>query len=144
MSKKKPRRNCKNCGKECSLPVKYYCNFQCQQEFSYKSNIEAWLNGKIDGHVANGAHVSKYVRKWLISTRGNKCEKCGWDKIHLITQKVPLEVNHINGNSQDSKSENLELLCPNCHSLTPTFRNLNKGKGRKSRRSPIAAIGPDL
>lgn len=27
-----------------------------------------------------------------------------------------------------------ELICPNCHSLTPTFRALNKGKGRNRGR----------
>ena len=41
---------------------------------------------------------------------------------------------HIDGNSENNNIENLELLCPNCHSLTPTFGALNKGKGRKNRK----------
>jgi 5-methylcytosine-specific restriction endonuclease McrA len=30
--------------------------------------------------------------------------------------------------------KNLNLLCPNCHSLTPTYGSLNKGNGRLKRR----------
>jgi 5-methylcytosine-specific restriction endonuclease McrA len=37
------------------------------------------------------------------------------------------------GNSENNLEENLRLLCPNCHSLSPNFRNLNKGYGRKWR-----------
>ena len=42
-----------------------------------------------------------------------------------------LQVNHIDGNYKNNREENLELLCPNCHSLTPNYRSLNRGKGRK-------------
>ena len=30
-----------------------------------------------------------------------------------------------------NKEENLTLLCPNCHSLTPTYRGANKGNGKR-------------
>jgi 5-methylcytosine-specific restriction endonuclease McrA len=60
--------------------------------------------------------------------------KCGWSEINPKSGKVPIQLNHINGNSEDNKLSNLELLCPNCHSLTPTFGMLNKGNGRKKRR----------
>ena len=32
-------------------------------------------------------------------------------------------VTHINGDLEDNRMENLKILCPNCHSQTPTFRN---------------------
>jgi hypothetical protein len=35
----------------------------------------------------------------------------------------------------------LEILCPNCHSLTPTYGGLNRGKGRKLRRLPAPLKG---
>ena len=40
---------------------------------------------------------------------------------------VPLELEHRNGNRYDNRIENLELLCPNCHALTPTYRGRNIG-----------------
>ena len=55
--------------------------------------------------------------------------------MNLFTKKIPLEVEHIDGNSQNNKEENLTLLCPSCHSLTKTYKGANKGKGRKHRRS---------
>jgi hypothetical protein len=35
---------------------------------------------------------------------------------------IPLELDHINGNSKDNCLSNLRLLCPNCHALTSTYR----------------------
>ena len=37
---------------------------------------------------------------------------------------------HIDGNSKNNKEENLTLLCPNCHSLTKTYKGANRGNGR--------------
>jgi Zn finger protein HypA/HybF involved in hydrogenase expression len=69
----------------------------------------------------------------MIENGGEKCSMCGWNKKHSITGHVPLEIDHIDGNSQNNIESNLRILCPNCHSLTPYFRNLNKGNGRKWR-----------
>jgi hypothetical protein len=46
---------------------------------------------------------------------------------------VPIEVEHIDGDWRNSRVENLTLLCPNCHSLTATYRGLNRGRGRAKR-----------
>jgi 5-methylcytosine-specific restriction endonuclease McrA len=52
-----------------------------------------------------------------------KCEVCGY------TDSV--ELHHINGNPLDNRIENLQILCPNCHSKTENFRIKNSSVGRK-------------
>jgi hypothetical protein len=54
----------------------------------------------------------------------NKCEKCGITE--WLGAPLQCELNHINGIRHDHKWENLEILCPNCHSQTDTFRAKNK------------------
>ena len=41
---------------------------------------------------------------------------------------IPLELDHINGDNGDNRLENLRLLCPNCHALTPTYRSKRRTK----------------
>ncbi len=50
---------------------------------------------------------------------------CGWNKT-TKDGRLPLELDHINGDSRDNRLTNLQILCPNCHSLQPTHRGLNK------------------
>ena len=52
------------------------------------------------------------------------CEECGWAKTSE-DGRLPLELDHINGDRYDNRLENLRILCPNCHSLKPTYRGCN-------------------
>lgn len=54
----------------------------------------------------------------------HKCHNCGLKE--WLEKPIPLELNHINGINSDNSLSNLELLCPNCHALTPTYRGRNK------------------
>ena len=112
-----------------------HCSHTCSQGTRRKTYIERWLAGKEDGNRGSFRDaLSQYVRRWLIETRGEKCEKCGWKEVNTKTGKIPLQIDHIDGDYRRTVPENLEILCPNCHSLTPTYGGSNRGKGREGRR----------
>lgn len=73
----------------------------------------------------NTAYVKRALIKLEIKEE-NKCENCGLDE--WLGQKITIELDHINGNNLDNRLENLRFLCPNCHSLTPTWRGRNINK----------------
>jgi len=64
-----------------------------------------------------------------------KCNLCGNDKWQ--GEDIPLELEHKDGNPKNNKRDNLELLCPNCHALTPTWRGRNK-KGQRPKGHKIS------
>lgn len=66
----------------------------------------------------------------LIKLRGRKCECCGLEE--WLGQPINLEIHHLNGIRTDNRLENLQLLCPNCHSYTDNWRN-RKTKTRAPR-----------
>lgn len=53
----------------------------------------------------------------------SKCECCNLSKWQ--NKPIPLELHHINGIHSDNRLENLQLLCPNCHALTDSYRGKN-------------------
>jgi HNH endonuclease len=114
---------------------KKYCSNHCQQDMQYFEYIQKWKIGKTDGNRGKKVRlISKHLRRYLIEKYKERCSLCGWAKRHKITGLVPLEIDHIDGNAENNNENNLQLLCPNCHALTPHFRNLNRGNGRKWRQ----------
>ena len=107
-----------------------YCNRKCALEGKYKENVRKWLEGEITSYHI-GESTRRFIKKYLIEKLGNKCQKCGWSEINQTTGKVPIELEHIDGNWKNGNEDNFTLLCPNCHSLTATYKALNKGNGRK-------------
>lgn len=129
-------KKCLNCGIELKKRHQIiFCSNQCQLDLKYKKYIDSWKNGKVDGNRGIiTRNVSGFLRRFLLEKFNNKCSQCGWNKKHPITKISPLEIDHIDGDAENNNEKNLRLLCPNCHALTPYFRNLNKGKGRDWRK----------
>lgn len=66
----------------------------------------------------------------------NRCEICGLSEWQ--GKKLPLEVHHKNSNHFDNSIDNLQILCPNCHSIQPGNSGSNIGKYNleKTKRKP--------
>ena len=83
--------------------------------------------------LARGVNFQSYQLKNRLFTAGLKlqqCEQCGWAE-KTSDGYLPLELDHINGDRYDNRLENLRVLCPNCHSLTPNHRGRNGKKYNK-------------
>ena len=124
--------NCINCNKEIPKRNKY-CSNKCQKEYEYKDYIEKWKNG-IENGTRGDYQISMNIKTYIFNKYKNKCARCGWGEKNKYTGNIPLEVEHIDGNYKNNKEENLILLCPNCHSLTSTYKGANINNGRKLRR----------
>jgi 5-methylcytosine-specific restriction endonuclease McrA len=76
--------------------------------------------------IENSTYVSSNDLRQRLIKEGifeYRCMGCGLDT--WLDQPIPLELDHINGSRSDQRLENLRLLCPNCHALTPTYRGKN-------------------
>ncbi len=108
----------------------------------YKINIShftgrAWNKGLIglgkpslslDVILVKNSQYQSYKLKrrlFLAGLKKQQCEECGWAK-KAQGGRLPLELDHVNGNSRDNRLLNLRVLCPNCHSLKPTHRGMNR------------------
>lgn len=124
---------CLNCGKEFyhypGSKGKYCCT-ECASEHKKKTYIENWKSGKISG--TSCYTCSEFVRNYMLEKAHYKCEKCGWGEINQFTNKIPLQIHHLDGNSENNIESNLQVLCPNCHSLTKNFgsKNTNAPRGK--------------
>lgn len=124
---------CLNCKEKLMNSNSNFCSYNCFWEFKKREYIRKWKNGEVSGSRGNGYTVSSYVRNYLFEKFGGKCSRCGWCTENPYIGKVILEIEHIDGNAKNNREENLDLICPNCHSLTSTYKALNSGKGNRDR-----------
>lgn len=81
--------------------------------------------------LRKGSHVQSYKLKQKLfaeQLKERKCESCLTER--WLDHPVPLELDHINGDTTDNRLENLRILCPNCHALTKTYRGKKLAKCR--------------
>jgi len=123
--REKKEKKCLNCAND--IPNRnVYCDNKCQGEFKRKKVFKLIEEG-------NTTLPERNYRNYLIEKHGAKCMECGWERVNPTTGLIPVQLEHKDGNPRNNELTNLELLCPSCHSLTPTYGALNKGNGRKDR-----------
>ena len=119
----------------CNSPIpnrNVFCNNKCQMIYQKEIDFKLITEGKFD-ELGSKQTIDRVSKQYLIHLHGESCMKCGWNELNKWTNKVPIELNHIDGNPENHSLDNLEILCPNCHSLTEF--NKSRGKGRKWRKT---------
>jgi 5-methylcytosine-specific restriction endonuclease McrA len=117
--------HCKNCHKEYLIQkgsLGVFCCLPCQAQWRKKSTRARFVLGSVTDRGT--------IRK-ILHEQNPSCFECGIQTWQGKT--ISLEVDHIDGDASNNLPNNLRLLCPNCHSVTPTWKARNKGSGRASR-----------
>lgn len=92
----------------------------------------------LEEYPSNEYPISSYrlkvrlLQEGIFEPRCNKCNGAEW-----LGQPMPLELEHRDGNSTNNALENLELLCPNCHAQTPTYRSRNRTYRSRNRKAGV-------
>jgi 5-methylcytosine-specific restriction endonuclease McrA len=95
---------------------------------SWSKNKILTSDKQLDDILNNRINISRTQLKKILLKCGlldYKCDSCG-NSGEWMGKPISLEIDHINGINNDNRLENLRILCPNCHSQTPTFRKKNK------------------
>lgn len=119
-------RFCASCGKRLSKRNKY-CD-DCAQKHVYHRSKSV-----------EHARTDEARKRLLVDVRGYRCEICGLSE--WMGKPIPIELHHIDGDSDNNKEDNLQLLCSNCHGQTDNHKRRNKNGSRQIMRRNRYANG---
>lgn len=127
-----PTIKCENCGTDFKARTEKskFCCVDCSNSFKRNEKIKNWKKGTYSG--LSGYSLARPIRNYLLEKHNNACENCGFSGVNPFTGNSILEVHHKDGDYTNNKEENLQVLCPNCHAMTETYKARNKN-GRKER-----------
>ena len=131
-NREKLEKKCLNC-ESIIANGKDYCNNSCQNRYQTKLKLNNWLSGE---HIVRkgGCSIPMWMRTYLLEQSDNKCSECGWAERNVHSGIIPLEIDHIDGNAYNNHITNLKVICPNCHSLTKTYKNIGSRKSVRTYR----------
>ena len=149
---------CSNCGKVTYKPPsllldnksgKFFCSTKCQNDYLWNIKKTKVLKYGIEILGLKTSLSKERILKQIIveefgrGKSGRACWSCGWEEKNLFTGKgksswrarfvtnIPTQLSHIDGDPTNNDISNLEILCPNCHSLSEFHGSRGKG-GRKT------------
>lgn len=126
--KDSPQRCCKMCGKTELRGRSQFCSKLCISQYRWQARcLQIHAAGEFKYGLTNNAIPKRY----MIHTSGHRCMICG--QTEWMGKPVPLVLDHIDGNSDNYKLSNLQLVCGNCDMQLPTYKSKNKNSGNTSR-----------
>lgn len=93
------------------------------REDKKEKTIKTWKD-KYENKLMEGEKLHiQTIKKILMNKVNSCCEICGI--FNWLENKISLEIHHIDGNNKNNNTNNLQILCPNCHSQTDNYRTKN-------------------
>lgn len=94
---------------------------------------QGWMKGKVSNtkietqdYLVKDSKIKSHDLRLRLIKEGIKEHKCeGCQLTEWKDKKIPLELDHINGDNRDNRLDNLRILCPNCHAQTDTYCSKN-------------------
>jgi len=120
---------CLFCGKPQKKGASKFCSSACQHKFDKAERVKKVL---ATGNALSGWSSVRPIKNFLLEHLGEFCSICG--RTEWEGQKIPLVMDHVDGNAENWSLINLRLVCGNCDMLLSTYKGKNKGKGRLSRK----------